>query len=406
MRLRPSDAFSASVWLLVGLSAGCGRTAPPAAEERIPVEVRRPRAVDRPLTVRASGTIEPRETAKTGFQVPGRIRRIYVEEGFAVRAGQLLAELDPEDYKSAEAIAAAGRDAAGALAEKARAGARAQELAQAKAALDLAEDEHRRARILYERQSLPAGEFKKAETQLEIARQRYGEAREGARREDVAAAEAQARQAEANLGLNSKRLADTRLLAPISGYVIRRLAEAGEIVSAGMPVLVLAQIGEVRVRAGVAENDIARVRAGQPAQVTAAAVDGSTFAGRVELLAYAAEPETRTYPVRILVPNPKLLLRAGMTAEAEIETADRVRALTLPGETIVRDPQGATVVYVYAKDKGRVYGRRVQTGAPLGGEVIVTAGRAPEDWIVVAGQHRVREGSVVEIVQPGREASR
>lgn len=270
--------------------SSCRQDSPRQAEEAIPVEIREPLKVDRPLAVRASGTVEPRETARIGFQVAGRIRRVLVEEGSIVRAGQILAELDPTDYETGAAIAAAERDAAKALAAKARAGARAQELAQAKAALELAEDEHRRFKILFDRKSLPANDFKKIETQLEIARQRYDEAREGARSEDIAAAEAKARQAEANVALNAKRVTDSRLYAPISGAVIRKLAEAGEVVGAGMPVVALADLNPVRVRVGVAENNIARVRIGQKAEVGVAALGGKTMPGRVELLAYSAEP--------------------------------------------------------------------------------------------------------------------
>lgn len=364
------------------------------------MEVRQPRRVDRPIRVRASGTVEPRETSRIGFQIAGRIRRILVEEGSIVSAGQVLAELDPADYVMGAAMASAERDAAESQAEKARAGARAQELAQAKAALDLAEDEQRRYKILYERKSMAPADFKKVETQLEVARQRYSEVREGARREDVAAAEAKARMARENAALNAKRVADATLRAPISGAVIKRLAEPGEMISAGMPVVVLANINPVRVRVGVAENDIARVRLGQRAEVRVPALD-KAMTGSVELLGYAAEPETRTFPVRLLVPNPALMLRAGMTAESEIESAERVKALTLPGETIVHDAQGATLVYVYAAEKQRVYARRVQVGAPLGSEVEIASGLTGNERVVVSGQHRVREGGLVKVVAAG-----
>lgn len=124
--------------------------------------------------------------------------------------------------------------------------------------------------------------------------------------------------------------------------------------------------------------------------------------GSVELLGYAAEPESRTFPIRLLVPNPGLVLRAGMTAEASIESAGRVKALTLPGETIVRDAQGATLVYVYSEEKKRVYARRVQAGAPLGGEVEIASGLTGEERVVVSGQHRVREGGLVSVVTVGK----
>lgn len=367
-------------------------------EDAASVQVRRPERVDRPIEVQASGTVEPREISKVGFQVAGRIRRILVEEGMAVRPGQMLAELDPTDYETGAAMARAEREAAQSLVDKARAGARRQELAQAKAALDLAEDEYRRYGVLFERKSLAPADFKKVETQLEVARQRYDEAREGARKEDVAAAEAKARQAGEAVALNAKKVTDTRLLAPIGGVIVKRLAEPGEMIAAGMPVVVVADLNPVRVKVGVAETDIARVRIGQRAEVRVRAAGPEPFAGSVELLGYAAEAETRTFPVRLLVPNPRLALRAGMTAESEIESAERVRALTLPGEAIIRDEQGATYVFVYSEEKHRVYGRRVETGAPIGKEVEVTSGLTGDEAVVVAGQHKVREGGLVKVV--------
>lgn len=374
------------------------------AEEAVAVEIRHARLVDRPIRVRASGSVEPRETSRVGFQLAGRIRRILVEEGAVVRAAQVLAELDSTDYRTGAAIARAESDAAQAQADKARAGTRAQELAQAKAALDLAEDDYRRYRLLYDRKSLAPADFKKVETQLEVARQRYDEAREGARREDIAAAEAKARLAVENVALNAKRVADATLRAPIAGVVIRRLAEPGEMISPGSPVVVLADLRYVRVKVGVAENDIARVRIGQRAEIRVPSID-KPLPGSVELLGYAAEPETRTFPVRLLVPNPGLILRAGMTAESEIESAQRVKALTLPGETILRDAQGATLVYVYAAEKRRVYARRVEVGAPLGSEVEIASGLTGAERVVVSGQHRVREGGLVRVVSVGQGAA-
>ena len=110
----------------------------------------------------------------------------------------------------------------------------------------------------------------------------------------------------------------------------------------------------------------------------------------------AAEPTSRTYPVRIRTPNPQRLLRAGMIAEARIQGDAIIEALTLPGETIVRDPQGATLVYVYFPAQNRVYARRVTVGTVYGQEVEIKSGLAASDLVVVAGQHLVREGAAVE----------
>jgi multidrug efflux pump subunit AcrA (membrane-fusion protein) len=351
--------------------------------------------VERAAVVRVSGSVEARESAEVAFQVAGRVARVLVEEGQFVRKGQLLAELDAADYLNAERIAAGDAAAARAQLAKAEAGARRQELEQARAAFEQADDEYRRMKLLADRKSLAPNDFKKIETAWRVARQRLDEAEEGARAEDKDAARAQLAKAEANLELSRKRVADTRLASPLDGVVARRLIDPGEMAGAGIPAFAILDINPVRVRAGVPEGEIGKVKAGQTARVRIPSLGGETFTGRVELVSYAAEAPSRTFPVRILVPNPRLTLRAGMVAEASIEGDATVHAITLPGEALVRDPQGATNVFVYFPDKRRVYARRVQVGGALGREVEISGGLSPGDLVVVAGQQLVREGALV-----------
>ena len=87
-----------------------------------------------------------------------------------------------------------------------------------------------------------------------------------------------------------------------------------------------------------------------------------------------SEPTSRTYTVKILVPNPGPVLLAGMVAEARIFGPAKVRPLTIPGEAVVPDPQGAPNVYIYSPDRKRVYGRRIEVGTPIGNEVEIHSG--------------------------------
>ncbi|MGJ5817756.1 efflux RND transporter periplasmic adaptor subunit [Paludibaculum fermentans] len=395
--------FSKSFWAVsllaaAGLSCGCGSKAPVAAKETaVPVRVRKPASVDRQTAIRAGGTVEARESAEVGFQVAGRVTRVFVEEGQAVQRGQVLAELDARDYQFGVDIASGESDAAAALAAKAKAGTRKQDLEQAKAAFEQADDEYKRMKTLYDRHSLAPNDFKKIEAQWKVAQQRLDEAREGARTEDRSAAEGKARQAAANVGLNAKRVADTRLTAPLTGVVARRLTDPGEMVAAGMPVFAVMDLNPIRVRVGVPEAEIAKVQPGRPAMVRIPSMGGQDFPGKVELVGYAAEPQSRTFAVRILVPNSKLVLRAGMIAEAEIEGDSRVKVITVPGEAIVRDPQGATLVYIYYPEKQRVFARRVQVGRAVNAEIEIASGLTAADLIVVAGQQNVREGGLVQL---------
>lgn len=388
-----------AVWtwpaLCVLALAGCRQT--PVAQEPVEtVQVRQAARAERAEVIRVGGNVEAYESSEVGFQVAGRIRRVLVEEGQTVARGQLLAELDPTDYQLGSEIAESEAGAARAMAKKARAGARREEVEQARAAYEQAEDEYRRMKILYERKSLAPNDFRKIEAQWRVAKARFEEAEEGTRREDREAAEAKARQAEANARLNRKRLEDTRLRAPMAGVVGRRLADAGEMIAAGMPVVVLMKLNPARVRVGVPEAEIGKVRIGQAARVRVPSLGGREFAARVELVGYAAEPQSRTFPVRLLAPNPGLALRAGMIAEAEIETGLRVAVRTAPADAVWRDPQGATHVFVYSPQSGRVHARRVRTGRGVGREVEIAEGLSEAELVVVGGQHKVKDGMRVD----------
>jgi multidrug efflux pump subunit AcrA (membrane-fusion protein) len=86
-----------------------------------------------------------------------------------------------------------------------------------------------------------------------------------------------------------------------------------------------------------------------------------------------------------------------MVAEARIFGPAKVHALTIPAEAVVPDPQGAPIVYAYSPDRKRVYGRRVEVGLPVGNEVEIRSGLRGDEQVVVVGQQKIREGSLVEI---------
>src|SRR5258708_14433706 len=95
------------------------------------------------------------------------------------------------------------------------------------------------------------------------------------------------------------------------------------------------------------------------------------------------------------MPKPKGELLVGMIAEARILGSETVDVLTLPGQSLVRDPQGVPQVFVYFPNEKRVYARRVTAGGVMGQDVQITDGVKDSDWIVVAGQQLVREGSIL-----------
>jgi len=325
---------------------------------------------ERDQTIQVSGSVvSPEGPSTLAFLVPGKVVFVGPREGDYVRKGQKLAEIDQLDYQLSAAAAAAQHD-------------------QAKVGLRRAGEEYGRMKYLYDAKSLAPNDFEK-----------FKAARDSA--------EEQLRQAAANDQLARKRLSDATLVAPIDGYIDMRSIEPGETAAPGRPVFRIARLNPVETTVGVPETDIHLVRVGQKAVVTLPALPGHSFEGTIRLVNVAADPGTRTYMVRITLPNPDQVLKIGMVAEARI-AGDRKRSMmTVPGEAIVRDAQGATTVFVYYPEQQRVYSKRVKVGALTGTEVEIKEGLSGNESIVIAGQDYLRDGTPVTIGnRPAGDASK
>jgi len=292
-----------------------------------------------PERIELSGTVEAREV-DLAFQVGGRIAGLAVDEGDAVKAEQPVATLDASDYELALRTAIAQMEAARAALAVLQAGTRAQELrvaeaklAQAQADLDYARGEFKRVAELIPRKLA-------AENQLDLARQRQNVAlagveqarqnlallREGPRREEIDRATAELRARQAAVETARRQLDYTQARSPVAGVVAVRLAEVGEIVSSGKPVLRIAELGRPWVRAYLNETDLPRVRLGQPAEVRVDGLPDKVLAGRLAFISPDAEftpktVETRAlrvdlvYRVKIEVDNPDGALKLGQPAD-------------------------------------------------------------------------------------------
>jgi len=395
-------SFLIALGCVAALTSCAHETHAASEQPAVPVQLRTAAVVERPESVSASGSVEGSETADVAFQVGGRVARVLVEEGQHVSKGQLLAEIEPTDYRNAFNAAMAQKEAAQAVQQRADDGVRQQELEQARIDFERSEDEYKRMKFLLDRKSLPPNDFQKFEAAYKASRERYEMAKEGTRKEDIASAHAQAHAAEAQASEEAKRLSDTRLVAPISGNISMRRVDPGQTVAAGAAVFSIVDLNPVKVRVGVPEAEIGKVKFGARAEVSAPSLSGCRFEGKVGIIGVASDPASRTYTVKIVVPNPGPVLLAGMVAEARIFGPAMARVLTLPAEAIVHDPQGAPNVYVYNSDRKRVYARKVDIGPPLGAEIEIHAGLDGHEQIVVSGQQKLREGSLVDVGRGGR----
>jgi len=395
---RAPKTLAVLLFVLVALTlAGCKKKLTSAADQPVPVRVEQVHRIQQAESVSVSGSVEANVMALSAFQVAGRVERVYVEVGQAVRKGQVLAELDASDYNNAYKAAAGQAGAAEAVNAKAQAGLRQQELEQARIDFDRWQDEYNRMKYLYEHKSLAANDFNKIEAGYKAARERYEMARQGARVEDKRAASEESHAASAGMDEARKRLGDCKLRAPIAGMIGMRQVDVGNTVAAGMPVISVLDLDPVKVKVGIPESEIGKVHVGSPATVTIPSLDGQKFEGKVEAISVASDPASRTYEAKIVVANHDHVLRAGMVSEARLIGSRQVNAITVPGTAIQQDARGVAQVFIYQPGQNRVYARRVEVGAMIGNEVEIRSGLDGSEQIVVDGRQNVREGSLVKI---------
>jgi membrane fusion protein (multidrug efflux system) len=368
--------------------------------EAVPVTVGRVQSVQERETISVSGTVSTQNSpANVSFLVSGKVVFVGPREGEFVRQGQVLARIDPTDFNlSVKGVAAQAATAQAAL-EKAMNSARPELLEQARIGFERAEDEYRRMKMLYDSNSLAPNDFQKYRAAYERARQEYEQAKAGGQKEDKALAKASFNQAAANLEVARKALSDATLCAPISGYIAKRSIEPGDTAAPGRIVFEIVQMDPVEVNVGVPETDVHLVKIGQKADITVPALPGKTFQGTVRVINVSADPSTRTYMTRVIVANPEHSLRVGMVAEATIRGDQMVSMATLPGDAVVRDPQGATQVYVYYPDQKRVYTKRVEIGTAVNRNVEIKSGLSENELIVLAGQTKLRNGLTVSATE-------
>ena len=335
-------------------------SAPKNAGAPVPVNVGPVHQVKEYETISATGyVVSPGGSTALSFMVSGRVTSAGPREGDAVSAGQALASIDPTDYQIAAKAAAAQTE-------------------QAKIGYRRALDEYERMKFLFDRKSIAPNDFQKIKAVYE-------------------AGEQQLTQAESNDQSARKRLSDTVLRAPFAGYIARRGVEEGDLVAPGRPIFELVHLDPVEISVGVPEKDIRLVASGMKVSVSAPALPGELFTAVVRNVSISAEPATRTYMTRITVPNPRHLLKLGMVAEVKIRGNRLVQMMTLPGDTIVHDHQGATKVFVYYPQERCVYARRIEVGAVRGSEVEITKGLLATDRVVYAGQERLQDGVAVTL---------
>lgn len=292
--------------------------------------------------IRVSGNIEAQEV-NIGFKISGRIVSLTVQEGDWVEKGAIIGKLDDKDFRHRVELAQASLRTAEARLERLLAGSRPEEVREAEAALHQAQydvanrkNQYERMKALFERGVIPKETLDNVETgykmavaQLQRAEERYKMIKEGPRKEEIEEARAQVEQARASLRLSETQLNDTLLSSPISGIVLVKSAEVGEVVNPGTTVMTLADLRHVWLKAYIPETELSRVKWGQEVIVTTDLKPQKEYKGKISFISSQAEftPKqiqtekervTLVYRIKIDIPNPDKELKPGMPADGRI----------------------------------------------------------------------------------------
>jgi RND family efflux transporter MFP subunit len=309
-------------------------------------------------TLEYAGEVKARVESRLGFRVAGKILARPVEAGQHVKAGQLLAQLDAQDLQLA--------------ADAARA-----QVAAARTNRDLAAADFKRYQALKAQNFISGAELERRDTVFQ-------------------AAQAQFDQAQAQLSAQGNQAAYAALRADVAGVVTAVLAEPGQVVDAGAPVLQLAQDGPRDVVFAVPEDKVAAVKLGSEVQVRVWSVPG-TLKGVVREVAASADPVTRTFAVKVALPA-KADLALGSTVSVLPGALQHtgVPVIKLPTSALRQQGQ-ATAVWVVDTASMTVQSQIVQIATADGNDVVVSGGLQPGTQVVVAGVHVLAPGQKVKI---------
>lgn len=308
-----------------------------------------------------TGVIEAWNKINVTPDIGGKIAKIHVEEGDIVRKGQLLAELDTRAVRL--------------------------QLEQAQAALAVAEANYNDAQKNMERMERLKKEDAASDQQYEKVKLAYD------------AADAQLKQARAAVNLARYSLDVSLMKAPFSGVVASRNAEVGDVINPMMGgfsptsgVLTLMNFSRVKIEVDATQQDVARIKRGQPAELRVTALPDRIFQGKVSIVNITADPLSKKFRVEVTVDNPDLALRPNTFGEVSLEVSTHEHALVIPQKAVLENK------YVFrVKDDNTVERVDLSLGLQNSDRIEVINGLKEGDLVVVEGNFGLEDGTQIEI---------
>jgi len=312
-----------------------------------------------------SGEVRAQTESRLGFRVGGKIIRRQAEVGQRVKAGQILAQLDPQDSQLA--------------ADAARAQLRA-----AASGRDLAAADFRRFKELKEQNFISGAELERREGTLKSAQAQY-------------------EQAQSQLSVQANQASYSSLVANVAGIVTAVEAEPGQVVAAGMPVVRIAADGPRDVVFSVPEDKVTSFTPGLAVKVRSWAQDAAKplLQAAVREVGASADPATRTYPVKVALSANEQSLPLGATVYVlaqglDVALPQGVQVIKLPTSALRQQAQGSAV-WLLDSTSMTVKLQPVQVATADGNEAVIAAGLQPGMQVVTAGVHVLSPGQKVSI---------
>jgi RND family efflux transporter MFP subunit len=355
---------------LWGGGGGDARGGGPGGERAQPVEVARAERTDLSENVTLVGSLRAKEQVDVAPKVGGRLVELRVDLGDAVKVGQLIARLEDgelsQQVRRAEAALQVSRAA----------------VAQREAELDNLKMEAERHQSL-ERDGIISSQ-QSAQIQTQV---RVGEAQ-------VELSRAQMEESEATLEELRIRLSQTDIFAPISGVVARRYVDAGALLSANDPVVLIINLTRMVTVVNIPERQVFRVQVNDEAKVSVDALGGEETTGRVVRISPLLDAQTRTAAVEIEIPNPEGHLKGEMFARVDLNLTLQREAIFIPRQALVyRSAEPG--VFVVDSDVARF--QPVRIGAADGDRIEAMEGLEPGQIIVTRGANLLQNGDRIQI---------
>ena len=405
------------ILVLISAGGGCGEGSD-AREGRdpepkpVPVKAAKAELATLRPTLELVGLLEavPERTAYVSARTSGTVEEILVVEGSRVEKGEKIIRLDSRPSEARVAQAQAAADEKRAILERLRRGRRPEEI-------EAARQEARKARLRLETLRLKVKSMKKlkdrgeisevafetlkaslaaAEADFSAAKARLKLFEAGSRKEDIAAAEARARAAEAELGAEKLALEYCTIESPIRGVVTGVEARLGESVDPSLRLLSVLDVSKLFARVRIPWPYATAVRPGAHAVLRVPSVPGKTFEGEVVRLSAQADRETSNIDAFCEVVNRDYLLAPGMSCRVVISLPEIPGTVVIPREAVA-DRNGTSVVTVIRENKA--YETEIVIGAEAKDSVQVLGGLEPGDLVATEGGYGLPEGCVVTVVE-------